>query len=207
MNWKKKILGITSAVLMAMAVVTACKEKAPEAKKQDITEIRKLEKEELVARGQYLVTIGGCNDCHSPKILTPTGPVLDTTRILSGYPAERGIPVLSEAIAKDQQWVKMAPDATAFVGPWGMSFGSNLTADSATGIGSWSEEVFIKTIRTGKHLGQEGGRPILPPMPWFMVAKMTDQDLSAVYHYLQQLPAISNRVPAPIAPQELAIKK
>ena len=31
---------------------------------------------ETIARGRYLVTLGGCNDCHTPKILTPTGPVL-----------------------------------------------------------------------------------------------------------------------------------
>lgn len=209
MNLKYKILGITGSALMVMAIVTACNEaKTTEsANKQDIDTIRKLEKDELVARGQYLVTISGCNDCHSPKIMTPMGPLPDTTKLLSGYPAERGIPALTAAVAKDQEWVKMSPDATAFVGPWGVSFGANLTPDEATGIGNWTEDVFIKAIRTGKHLGQDGGRPIMPPMPWYMVAKMTDEDLSAVYNYLKSLPAISNRVPAPIPPHEVQIKK
>jgi hypothetical protein len=55
-------------------------------------------------------------------------------------------------------------DLTAFVGPWGISYTANLTPDSATGIGAWSEAAFINTIRSGKHLGN--GRDILPPMPW-----------------------------------------
>lgn len=209
MNLNYKILGITGSALMVMAIVTACNEakNTESAKKQDIDTIRKLEKDELIARGQYLVTVSGCNDCHSPKVMTPMGPLPDTTKLLSGYPAERGIPSLSAAVAKDQEWVKMSPDATAFVGPWGISFGANLTPDEATGIGNWTEDVFIKSIRTGKHLGQEGGRPIMPPMPWYTMAKMTDEDLSAVYNYLKSLPAISNRVPAPIPPHEVQIKK
>ena len=40
-----------------------------------------------VERGQYLVTIGGCNDCHTPLKLGPNGPEPDMTRMLSGHPA------------------------------------------------------------------------------------------------------------------------
>lgn len=210
MNMKSKTLQITVAVLSVMATVAACSEAGSadkETKKEDISTIRKKEKDELIARGKYLVTVSGCNDCHSPKIMTPMGPIPDTTRLMSGYPSEKGIPTLSEALAKDQNWVKMSPDVTAFAGPWGMTFGANLTPDEATGIGNWTEEVFVKTIRTGKHLGQEGGRPVMPPMPWYVIAKMTDEDLSSMYQYLMSLPAISNRVPAPIPPNEIKITK
>lgn len=210
MNMKSKTLQITVAVLSVMATVAACSEAGSadkETKKEDISTIRKKEKDELIARGKYLVTVSGCNDCHSPKIMTPMGPIPDTTRLMSGYPSEKGIPTLSEALAKDQNWVKMSPDVTAFAGPWGMTFGANLTPDEATGIGNWTEEVFVKTIRTGKHLGQEGGRPVMPPMPWYVIAKMTDEDLSSMYQYLMSLPAISNRVPAPIQPNEIKITK
>jgi hypothetical protein len=210
MNMKSKTLQITVVVLSVMATVAACSEAGSadkETKKEDISTIRKKEKDELIARGKYLVTVSGCNDCHSPKIMTPMGPIPDTTRLMSGYPSEKGIPTLSEALAKDQNWVKMSPDVTAFAGPWGMTFGANLTPDEATGIGNWTEEVFVKTIRTGKHLGQEGGRPVMPPMPWYVIAKMTDEDLSSMYQYLMSLPAISNRVPAPIPPNEIKITK
>jgi len=210
MKQQNKTLQLMIVVLSVMATIAACSETASnqhETKKEDITEFRQKEKDELIARGKYLVTVSGCNDCHSPKIMTQMGPVPDTTRLMSGYPSEKGIPTLSEALAKDQSWVKMSHDITAFAGPWGMTFGANLTPDSATGIGNWTEDVFVKTIRTGKHLGQEGGRPVMPPMPWYMVAKMTDEDLSSMYHYLMSLPAISNRVPAPIAPTEIKIAK
>jgi len=206
---KSKTLVITTTILCIMAIIAACGEANDETekKKDDIITIRKKEKDELIDRGKYLVTVALCHDCHSPKIMTPQGPVLDSSRLLSGFPAENGIPSLTEELAKDHDWVKMSQDVTAFAGPWGMSFAANLTPDSATGIGNWTEEVFMKTLRTGKHLGQEGGRPVMPPMPWEMVSKMTDEDLSAIYNYLKSLPAISNRVPAPIPPNEMKITK
>lgn len=210
MNMKSKTLQITVVVLSVIAVIAACSEASSndkETKKDDISTIRKKEKDELIARGKYLVTIALCHDCHSPKIMTAQGPILDSSRLLSGFPVENGIPTLSSALAKDQNWVKMSQDVTAFAGPWGISFAANLTPDEATGIGNWTEQVFIKTLRTGKHLGQEGGRPVMPPMPWEMVSKMTDEDLSSVYTYLMSLPAINNRVPAPIPPNEIKITK
>lgn len=152
-----------------------------------------------VSRGKYLTTIGGCNDCHSPKIMTAQGPTVDTTKILSGHPAGSKLPPIVKS-----DWFQMAPDLTAFVGPWGISYAANLTSDSATGIGAWPEETFIQTIRTGKHLGNPNGRNILPPMPWQEVAKMTDEDLKAVYAFLQSLPPINNKVPQPVAPPDLA---
>jgi hypothetical protein len=94
----------------------------------------------------------------------------------------------------------MAPDITAFVGPWGVSYAANLTPDSATGIGAWTEAQFISTMRTGKHLGN--GRPILPPMPWDEIRKKTDDDLKAMFAYLKSLPAVNNRVPGPVTPPD-----
>ena len=90
---------------------------------------------------------------------------------------------------------------TAFVGPWGVSFASNLTPDKQTGIGLWTENVFIQTMRTGKHMGK--GRPILPPMPWFNLAKATDEDLKAMFAFFKSLPPIKNAVPQPIPPNQI----
>ena len=61
-----------------------------------------------------------------------------------------------------------------------------------------TEEQFIEALRTGRHLGH--GRPILPPMPWPVYGQMTDEDLSAIYAYLKQIPPIRNAVPDPIEP-------
>ena len=87
---------------------------------------------------------------------------------------------------------------TAWAGPWGISYTSNLTPDPETGLGALSEENFIKAMRTGHHFG--GGRAILPPMPWIWVGKMTDDDLKAIFAYLKSIPPIRNRAPGPVPP-------
>jgi hypothetical protein len=89
---------------------------------------------------------------------------------------------------------------TAWSGPWGTSFTANLTPDKETGLGNWTVEQFIQAIRTQRHLGR--GRPILPPMPAVIYANLSDEDLRAVFAYLQSIPAISNRVPEPLPPAE-----
>ncbi len=152
-----------------------------------------------ISRGQYLVTIAGCNDCHSPKVMTARGPVFDSSRLLSGHPAGNTLPPIVKS-----DWILMAPDITAFVGPWGISYAANLTSDSATGIGAWPEQSFINALRTGKHLGNATDRDILPPMPWPIIGLMTEADLKAVYAYLQSLPPINNKVPLPVAPPDVA---
>jgi hypothetical protein len=60
-------------------------------------------------------------------------------------------------------------------GPWGVGFAIDLTPDKKTGIAEWSEENFIKVLRTGKHQGQPNGRDILPPMPWEDLKAFTDE--------------------------------
>jgi hypothetical protein len=170
--------------------------------KAEPTPPTKLEGDALVKRGEYIVTIGGCHDCHSPKNFTEKGPQLDPAKLLSGHPAAMPLPPVHQDALKPGGWILMAPDLTAFVGPWGISYAANLTPDSTTGLGAWTEEVFIKTMRTGKHLGLDNGRPILPPMPWEAIAKMSDEDLSAMYAYLRTLPTVSNKVPEPTPPNE-----
>jgi len=165
------------------------------------TETKTMTKEEMIKRGDYIVTTGSCNDCHSPKVMTKMGPIPDSTRLLSGHPAGDPLPPISKSDVTSP-WIRLTPDLTAFVGPWGISYSANLTPDSASGIGAWSEATFINTIRSGKHLGN--GRDILPPMPWPFVGKLTDDDLKAVFAYLQSLPAINNKVPAPVSPPDLA---
>jgi mono/diheme cytochrome c family protein len=151
-----------------------------------------------VERGRYLVVLGGCNDCHSPKVFTAAGPVPDTTRLLSGHPAGTQLPPIPRRVIAPNQWGALASnDFTAWVGPWGVSFTPNLTPD-ATGIAGWTPEIFMQAMRTGKHLGV--GRPILPPMPWYDLGKMSDEDLRAVFAYHRSLRPVSNPVPAPIAP-------
>jgi mono/diheme cytochrome c family protein len=89
---------------------------------------------------------------------------------------------------------------TAFAGPWGVSFAANLTPDKETGLGAWTEEMFIATMRTQRHQGK--GRALLPPMPASMIANLNDEDLKALFAYLQSLTPVRNRVPTPVDPPE-----
>jgi mono/diheme cytochrome c family protein len=150
-----------------------------------------------VERGAYLVTVGGCNDCHTPWHLGPNGPEPDRSRLLSGHPQQLVMPP-APALPEGPWTVTAAATNTAWAGPWGVSFTANLTPDAETGTGAWSEQDFLDTLRSGRHLGR--GRQILPPMPWFNYAEMTDEDLGAIYAYLRTVPPIANRVPDPVPP-------
>lgn len=147
-------------------------------------------------RGAYLVKIMGCNDCHTPWVMTPRGPEPDMTRQLSGHPQDF---VLSNRPSLKEPWTwGAAATNTAFAGPWGVSFTANLTPDAETGLGKWTAETFMSAIRNGRHEGQ--GRPLLPPMPWPMYRNATDDDLRAIFAYLQSIPPVRNRVPLPLDP-------
>lgn len=155
-----------------------------------------------VERGKYLVTVGGCNDCHTPKKFGPDGPEPDMDKQLSGNPASEKVASVPKGLIAPGKWGTIANNHLgAWAGPWGVSFAMNLTPDKATGLGSWTPEMFIGALRTGKHQGT--GRPILPPMPWNWYRNMTDDDLKAVFAYLQSLPPINNPIPDPLPPDKI----
>jgi len=146
-----------------------------------------------IARGKYLTGFGGCNDCHTPLKMTDKGPVPDFSKMLSGHPHDTQLPAPD---LKPGPWFAATAGMTAWAGPWGITYAANLTPDRNTGLGIWTEDMFIKAMRTGRHMGI--GREILPPMPWQSVAQLNDEDLKAVYAYLRSVPAIGNRVPDPM---------
>jgi len=125
-----------------------------------------------VARGKYLVTIGGCNDCHTPGHFLGKE---DTTRVLGGSDVGFEIPGLG-----------------VFVGP-------NLTPDKDTGLGGWSAKQIVTAIQTGV---LPDGRQLAPIMPWRAFASYTKRDAYAVAAYLKSLPAVKNKVPGPFGPSE-----
>lgn len=165
---------------------------------------KQMTNEEMIARGEYLVNFGGCNDCHSPKIYTDLGPIPDTTRLLAGHFGGLNIPKVDTSVIGPGKWYLSNGDLTAWVGPWGISFSANLTPDVSTGIGGWNVEVFIRAMRNGLHLG--AGRPILPPMPFMGLAGLKDEDLKSVFAYLKSIKPISNKVPEPVPPSQVAAR-
>jgi mono/diheme cytochrome c family protein len=113
-----------------------------------------------VERGRYLVTIGGCNDCHTNGYLQSGGKV------------------------PESEW--LAGTAVGYQGPWGTTYASNLRLV----IGGLSEAEWVAHARKER----------LPPMPWFNLAKMTDDDLKAVYAYVRSLGPAGVAAPAYVAP-------
>ena len=159
-----------------------------------------------VERGKYLVTTSGCHDCHTPWKLGANGlPEPDMSRALSGHPA--GVKLPAPPKLSDAWNFAGSATFTAFYGGWGISYAANLTPDQNTGTGIWTEENFVQALRTGKHMGVASSREILPPMPWPVYGQMNDADLKAIYAYLRTVPAISNRVPDPVPPPDVAKMK
>jgi hypothetical protein len=184
-----------ATVIAGVVVLSGCGKKADQAATgTDTTKTAMMAAQSPVERGSYLVnTVGGCNDCHTPWKMGAHGPEPDMSRMLSGHPAEMPMPPAPKI---SMPWMAaIGASFTAFAGPWGQSYAANLTPDS-TGLGTWDEATFMLALRNGKHIGN--GRPILPPMPWQNFAKMTDDDLKAIFAYLKSIPPIKNKVPDPI---------
>jgi len=154
-----------------------------------------------IERGAHLVRTMGCNDCHTPWRAGPRGSEPDMTRSLTGHPSDVVMPPAPVLPPGTWGWVGAATN-TAFAGPWGVSFTANLTPDVGSGLGGWSAKQFADTMRTGKHLGV--GREILPPMPIPAYKNFNDADLDAIFAYLQSIPSVKNRVPAPLPPAAAA---
>ena len=178
-----------SSFLLISAVAAACSSPAP-APAATTTPASNVS----VDRGKYIVSTAGCHDCHTPMKMGPNGPEPDMSRALSGHPAEEKV---EKGPALSGPWIAAVnTTGTAWSGPWGISYTANLTPDRNTGLGIWTEDMFMRAIREGKHMGTS--RPILPPMPWPVYRNLTDDDLKSVFAYLQSLKPIANRVPDPI---------
>jgi len=121
-----------------------------------------------VKYGEYLVTIAHCTDCHTP--LTPEK-TPDMSKYLSGG-QHFNIPGAFEVTV------------------------ANITPDSATGTGSWSEDMFLAKFRnnsTTEILNSEPGKKNTM-MPWSFFGTMKDGDLKAIYAYLRTVKPISNKI-------------
>ena len=151
-----------------------------------------------VDRGKMLIIGGGCHDCHTPKKIGPNGPEADMSRALSGHP-ESDVITAPYKQKPGEKWTTHVNDhLTAWSGAWGVSFAANLTPDQNTGLGIWTEDMFVAALKQGKHMGKS--RPILPPMPWNWYGQLPDNDLKAMFAYLKSIKPIANRVPVPLTP-------
>jgi len=158
----RRDVGLIRMALAVMLVVPALFGAADTARAQDAQ----------VRRGQYLVTLGGCNDCHTPGYFFGKP---DMARFLGGSEVGFEIPGL------------------------GVFHGPNLTPDPETGLGTWSLDQIAAAVTKGQ---RPDGRELAPIMPWHAFAKLTAQDVRAIAIYLKSLPPVKNKVPGPFGPGE-----
>jgi mono/diheme cytochrome c family protein len=125
-----------------------------------------------VERGKYLVTVISCGDCHTPGGLLGKP---DMKRFLGGSEVGFALPDL------------------------GVFYGSNLTPDTATGLGNWTVEEIATAIRTGI---RPDGRKLAPVMPVASFGHLTPADALAIGAYLKSLPPVRNKVAGPFAPNQ-----
>ena len=193
-------VAVTSACFMLAAAFAGCGQPAgaPPAAAPAPAAAPVASAESQIERGHRLIIGGGCHDCHTPKKVGPNGPEADMARMLSGHPESEGVPPPFKPIKGSPYVIHINGHLTAWSGDWGVSFAANLTPDMNTGLGIWTEDMFVDALKKGRHMGK--GRQILPPMPWNWYGQLPDDDLKAMFAYLKSLPAISNRVPVPLGP-------
>jgi len=148
--------------------------------------------------GEHLVTIGGCQDCHTPKIMTPQGPVNDSSLAFSGHPEKAPAPDVDRKMAETKGLI-VTQDFTAWVGPWGISYSANLTPDE-TGTGNWKEEQFVYAIKNSTSKGIAGSRHLMPPMSMMPVKDMSEDELKAIFAYLRTVKPVKNNSVQPTPP-------
>lgn len=182
------------AILPLLCGMIACQD-VQKTTETPMADVAVLDTNQQLMRGQYLVSTMGCDDCHSPKRMGALGPEIIPELRLSGFPQGGQLPPANPDAVK-KGWVLFAPDQTATIGPWGISYAANITSD-ATGIGNWTEKQFVNAIRKGKFKGMDNSRPLLPPMPWTTYRNMTDDDLKAIFAYLKTVKPVRNVAPAP----------
>ena len=85
----------------------------------------------------------------------------------------------------EKQWLQ--GDALGWRGPWGTTYPTNLRLHLAT----MSEEEWM---RKASNLSTR------PPMPWFALRDMTEQDLRAIYRYVRSLGPAGSPAPAFVPP-------
>ena len=153
--------------------------------------------EGVAERGEYLATLGGCNHCHTPWAMNEKMkmPMPDMSKMMTGHPADGPAPM--GKVGKHDMAL-IGPSFTSFDLPFGRVYSPNLTK-SAAGTETWNEQMFIDSMRKGKHLGGDD-RSILPPMPWMEIRALNDDDLKALFAYMHAAPPSDNAVPAHTVP-------
>jgi mono/diheme cytochrome c family protein len=204
MRFRQSRLALALASVPLAAALSACNQPPPAEPVASETPAAPTA-ESQVARGEKLIIGGGCHDCHTPKKVGPAGPEADMSRMLSGHPESEKITAPFKQPPGIPWTTHVNDHLTAWSGAWGVSFAANLTPDENTGLGIWTEDMFVSAMQKGRHMGK--GRQILPPMPWNYYGQLPEEDLRAMFAYLKSIPAVPNRVPVPLTPEGKPIEE
>ena len=177
-------------LLILIFIFSACDPQLKESKKEYSVE--------QINMGEALVLEARCSFCHTPGIETEGVKDSESSRLLSGHPSDYKLPEIPNVPVGSQQWLEFMAnlDSTVWVDDETVVFSANITPDKKTGIGEWTEEMFINTIRTGKHPGWR--KDLRKPMPWLEYSRLTNEQLIAIYAYLMSIKPVNNKVPEPI---------
>lgn len=117
----------------------------------------KLVLNQLEKQGKYIVTLAGCNDCHTPGYARRSGRI------------------------DQKDW--LTGNNIGFKGPWGVTYANNLRL-------YFSNLTEAQWLQRAKHL------KTLPPMPWFVIQKMREEDLRSIYAFISRLGKKGQPAPA-----------
>jgi mono/diheme cytochrome c family protein len=140
------------------------------------------DKGDVLAYGKYMTTFASCGDCHTKK--------------------DKGAPLPGMEFAGGME----------FQFPNGMLRSANITPDPETGIGTWTEETFVKRFKmyadSAYHNPSVAKEDFNTIMPWTMYAGMEESDLKAIYTYLKTLKPVKHKVERfePSTDQSIAAK-
>lgn len=122
-----------------------------------------------LAYGEYLFTAASCTDCHTIM--------------------EKGKPVEGMYLAGGMEF----PLATG-----GVVRALNITSDKETGIGSWTQEYFIQRFKLyadSEYVPTKINKGDFNTyMPWMTYSQMNEDDLGAIFTYLQTVKPVKNKV-------------
>ena len=164
----RKALSIAAILLITIAAVyfSSCNNEST-VKSDDNKDSLK----QVIARGEYLVNhVAGCIDCHSKRDFTKySGPVVPGSEGGGGmlFDPKFGLP--------------------------GMIYGKNITPDSATGIGTWTDDEILRAMTQGIN---KKGDTLFPIMPYPNFNRMAKTDLLSIIAFIRTLKPINNVVPA-----------
>jgi len=177
-KWAWRIAKISGFVFLALLILAAVAviftvgwRPVIGAKKRSLTSRKFEATPERLRRGEYLVrAVMGCMECHSRYDWKANPPVLASTDGAGSILYEQG--------------------GIRIVGP-------NITSDSETGLGKWSDDAIARAIREGI---AADGNVLVPVMPYGQYRHMSDEDLASVVVFIRSLPAAHNHLPATALP-------